>query len=161
MHKLHRKFLLKKGWFLDKESPIQIRNEDGSIATGIAAQCIINKLQFPKVITQWYHPILDLTCEELLLESDKPSYFECVWQPHPTLPYGEKMTLKPYFDKVRVGDYWVFNGNWWGRKEKDGFRVLATHNLVKCDNSLWERKEILEKYLHTTTDEWMDDDIPF
>lgn len=153
MHKLHRKFLLKNGWFLDNESPIQIRNEDGSIATGTAAQCIINKLQFPRITIQWYHPILELRCEELLLDSDKPAYYEFVSE-----NIDGKFYQKPYFDKIRVGDYWVENGHWWGRKEKNGFRVLATHTLVKCDNSLWERKEILTEPYVCGEDE---DCIPF
>lgn len=156
MHKLHRKFLLKNGWFLNKEYPLYITHENGSVASGTAAESIIRKLNFPEVLVQWYHPILDITCEELLLDADKPQNYEHVWQPHPTLPYGEKMTLKPYYDNVRIGDYWVVNGHWWGRKEEKGFRVLATHDLVECDNTLWKRKErLVEKYFEEDDEDFI------
>lgn len=44
MTKFEENFLKKHGWTVECESPLEIKHEDGSIATGQAVQMIINYL---------------------------------------------------------------------------------------------------------------------
>ena len=133
MHKIHEEHLESLGWIMECESPLEIRHEDGSFATGRAAQHILDDIRWPTIYEKWVHPDLDLTCSYV---DHVPSSVEHVWE-----TTDEGMRLKPYYDYPKIGDLFVENGHWYGRIEEGGFRVLATGMLIECDNSKWEVSE--------------------
>lgn len=124
---------------------------------------------------------LDLLCTKLT--KDYEGYREYVYEYGPSEEPGKlgPATIKPYYDEPKKGDYWVINGEWYGRVEPGGFRVLATHILISTeanfiaipnhmkDSSFEELREYCKKprrYLYSPPkfsklpDDW-DSDIVF
>lgn len=158
MDELHIAYIAKLGWRVINKDPFSIVHIDGGIAVGIAADIVIDSIRLPDIIAELYHPQINLTCIELKHQHNMPTTFEHA--------KGEAVRgfYKPmeYYDKVRVGDLWVENGHWWGRREIDGLRVLATSSLIRCDISLWEEKRRLENsyVCKKDCDDYLDE-IPF